>query len=163
MSLDGRIADAAGSVDWLSRFNDPEEDFGYADFYAGVDILVMGRATYDFAAALATWPYAGKKTFVVTSQLLHQLHDEIETIAPDFDALRAHLQQYDTATVWIVGGGQTQRGALDADMFDELQLFVMPVVLGSGPLVFSDGPMTNATLTDHAILPGGVARLTYTF
>lgn len=163
MSIDGRIADGAGGMTWLDRFNDSGTDYGFAEFYAGIDTLVMGRKTYEFADAQPHWPYKDRKTYVVTSRLLDDPAPEIESFAPDFEALRRHLSQDDAATVWIVGGGETQRGALDADMFDELQLFVMPLVLGSGPLVFADGRPTNGTLTDHKILPGGVVRLTYEF
>lgn len=163
MSIDGRIADRDGSMAWLDSFNEAETDYGFAEFYAGIDALVMGRKTYEFAAAQPQWPYRDRKSYVVTSRLLDEPDAEIETFAPDFEALRRHLSQDDSATVWIVGGGATQRGALDADMFDELHLFVMPLVLGSGPLVFADGRPTRGTLTDHKILHGGVARLTYEF
>lgn len=163
MSIDGRIADGDGSMDWLTKFNDAETDYGFAEFFAGIDVIVMGRKTYDFVATQPEWPYPDVITYVVTSRMLAYDHPGIETIAPDFDALRRHLAGEDDVTVWVMGGGQTQRGALDADMFDEMHLFVMPVVLGSGPLAFADGAMTGAALSDHAILPGGVVRLTYTF
>ncbi len=163
MSIDGRIADGTGRVDWLDQFADPQNDYGFSEFFKSVDAIVMGRITYDFVAAQPVWPYPDVITYVVTSKLLPEPGPNIETIAPDFNALRRHLSQGDDLTVWVMGGGETQRGALDADMFDEMQLFVMPVILGSGPLVFGDGAITNATLTGHAALPGGVMWLTYVF
>ena len=165
MSLDARIADAAGSMDWLAPFNDLGNDFGYAEFYAGIDAIVMGRATYQFIAEQPIWPYPGTPCYIVTSRPLTPLNDDVIAVPPDFDALRERLagDEDDTQTVWVMGGGRTQRGALDADMFDELQLFIMPLILGTGPLVFSDGQPTDATLTDHKIWPGGIAQLTYTF
>ena len=48
-------------------------------------------------------------------------------------------------------------------MFDELRLFILPVVLGGGPLVFGDGPETGAALTEHKAWPGGIMELRYTF
>lgn len=162
MSLDARIADAAGGVDWLTPFNDPANDFGYAAFYKTIDVLVMGRATYDFVAAQPEWPYPGRQCYIVTSRPLDDDRDLVEAVPPDFDALRARLVGQNL-TVWIMGGGYTQRGALSAGMFDELRLFIMPVVLGGGPLVFADGPPANTALTDHKIWPGGIVELTYTF
>lgn len=45
-SLDGYIARSNGSVDWLPT-DATGEDFGYADFYQSVDVLAMGRTTYE--------------------------------------------------------------------------------------------------------------------
>ncbi len=47
-SLDGYIARTSGEVDWL--FTD--QDYGYADFLAGVDTILMGRRTYEQACHL---------------------------------------------------------------------------------------------------------------
>lgn len=163
MSLDGRIADGEGRMDWLTKFTVPGNHFGFAEFFDGVDAIVMGRSTYDFVASQDVWPYPDVITYVVTSRILPDDGPGIETIAPDFNALRRHLSGEEEMTVWVMGGGQTQRGALDAGMFDEMQLFVMPVVLGGGPLVFADGAPTDATLVDNETLPGGVVRLTYRF
>ena len=49
-SLDGFIADSTGGVDWLP--SGESNDYGYAEFYAGVEALVMGRRTYDQVAGL---------------------------------------------------------------------------------------------------------------
>jgi len=163
MSIDARIADGTDQVDWLTQFNRPDDDYGYADFYRSIDALIMGRATYDFIAAQPKWPYPGKQSYVITSHDFTPDRSDVEVAPPDFDALRARLLAEDDQQIWIVGGGQTMRGALDAGMFDELRLFVMPIVLGSGPLVFSDGPPANAILKTHKVWPGGIVELRYTF
>lgn len=47
-SLDGYIADKDGGLDWLHSVPNPDHsDFGWADFMAGIDALVMGRTTFD--------------------------------------------------------------------------------------------------------------------
>ncbi|WP_370295076.1 hypothetical protein [Pseudomonas benzenivorans] len=47
-SLDGFIARTDGALDWLPAEGAEEggEDYGYAAFMDSVDILVMGRCTY---------------------------------------------------------------------------------------------------------------------
>lgn len=46
MSLDGFIAREDGRVDWLGPFE--EEEHGYQAFFDSVDVLVVGRNTYEF-------------------------------------------------------------------------------------------------------------------
>jgi dihydrofolate reductase len=48
-SLDGFIARANGDLDWLATGEsvDSSEDYGYQEFWKTVDILVMGRHTYE--------------------------------------------------------------------------------------------------------------------
>ena len=46
ISLDGFLAREDFGLDWLSMVEtDPPEDTGYADFWASVDVMVMGRHT----------------------------------------------------------------------------------------------------------------------
>ena len=41
-SLDGYIATADGSVEWLDAYQSDEEDYGYHRFYDSVDTLLVG-------------------------------------------------------------------------------------------------------------------------
>jgi dihydrofolate reductase len=164
MSLDGRIADRDHGLGWLEAFaGDGSEDFGYADFYAGIDALVMGRTTHDIVAGQADWPYAGKPCFVVTRRPLESGHTGTVAVPPDFPALKARIAAEGHGAVWIVGGGATQRAALDAGMLDSLRLFVMPVVLGGGPPVFGEGVPSPAALTGCRTWPQGIVELEYAF
>ncbi len=47
-SLDGFIADESGGVEWLDQVDIDANESTYDQFYAGIDGLMMGRATYDF-------------------------------------------------------------------------------------------------------------------
>ena len=46
-SLDGFIAGENGELDWLDTVTTAGEDYGYAQFIANIDVLVMGRNTYE--------------------------------------------------------------------------------------------------------------------
>lgn len=56
-SLDGFIARADGSVDWLEH-ESGDEDYGYRAFIETVDTLVMGRNTFEKVRSFdGDWPY----------------------------------------------------------------------------------------------------------
>jgi dihydrofolate reductase len=62
-SLDGYIARKDGSIDWLCT----DGDYGFAQFYASIDTILMGRRTYEKALDLAGgYPHKDKKSFVFT-------------------------------------------------------------------------------------------------
>lgn len=46
----------------------PGEDCGYAEFMSTVDVLIMGRNTYEQVAGFEAWPYEGKRVVVLTSK-----------------------------------------------------------------------------------------------
>lgn len=48
-SPDGFIAGPSDALDWL--FDEGPEDYGYADFFAAVGALVMGRRAHDVIRA----------------------------------------------------------------------------------------------------------------
>lgn len=54
-----------------------KEDYGYAAFLATVEVVVMGRRTWDFMVGTGTWHYPGKESWVLTHQSrLQPLADE---------------------------------------------------------------------------------------
>jgi dihydrofolate reductase len=59
-SIDGFIARPDGSIDWLNEANagvPSGEDFGYKEFMKSVDVLVMGRNTFEQVLTFDAWPY----------------------------------------------------------------------------------------------------------
>lgn len=162
MSLDGRIADGDGELDWLMELGMPEDlKAGYDSFYAGIDALVMGRATYDWVHANHEWTYAGKTSYVVTNRPFEPDRDDIVCVGTDYSALAERMRQDRHETVWILGGGVVQRAALEAGMFDKIRVFVVPFIVGSGPLVFADGPLHRIKLTGSRTWSQGVVELEY--
>lgn len=159
MALDGRIADADGGIGWLDDFGVEGSDNGYEAFYASVDALVMGRATLD-AIAGHDWPYAGKPAFVLTGRPLPAPRDDLTAVA-DIADLQARVAAGGYRRVWVVGGGETLRAALDAGLLNRLQVFVLPVVLGGGPLLISDGARVDLRVEGHRAHPGGIVELSY--
>jgi dihydrofolate reductase len=69
-SLDGFIARANGDIDWLpgGGSEDGGEDYGFKAFMDTVDVLVMGRKTYEKVLTFAEWPYGSKPVVVLSSK-----------------------------------------------------------------------------------------------
>ena len=63
-SLDGLIATPDGGIDWLKPFEGGAEDYGYGEFYASIEAVLLGRATYETALRFPEWPYPGKPYWV---------------------------------------------------------------------------------------------------
>lgn len=159
-SLDGFIAAADGSVGWLEAFQ--ATDYGYADFFAGIGTLVMGRATYDQVLGFGPWPYAGKPCLVLSRRGIAHPPPGVEAWTSDLEALAAHLVALERR-VWVVGGGRLIAGLLAHGAITELDLFIMPVLLGRGIPLFAGGhpPAQKLQLRETRNWPNGVVRLRY--
>ncbi|MCD7060965.1 dihydrofolate reductase family protein [Pelagibacterium xiamenense] len=164
-SLDGRIATAADGLDWLFKYDDM--DLGvhdYRTFLAGIKTLVMGRATYDFIARQPSpWPYEGKRVIVVTSRPIEAPMGEL-TIRSDVDALIAELRALDDGDVWMLGGGKLQTAFLERGALDEIEIYVIPEIIGDGPLLFpASSVRASPTLIAANAIDRGCVRLHYAF
>ena len=159
-SLDGYIADADGGVGWLPQGE--SDDYGYTEFYAGVDALVMGRRTYDQVLDFGTWPYAGKPTYVFTSSAPDDNPYGVDfvRISPT-EFVQSVATRY-SGTVWLVGGGNLAEQFRRAGLIDEYLVFVIPVILGRGvPLFGGDAPHTALDLIETQSYADGLVMLNY--
>jgi dihydrofolate reductase len=164
-SLDGYIADREGSLDWLFRYEDM--DFGEHDyrlFAQSIRTVVMGRGTYDFIAAdPAPWAYAGKRVIVVTSSPIDAPRGELETRG-ELEPLIAELRALDDGDVWMLGGGALQSAFLARGALDDIEIYVMPEILGGGtPLFPVMGLRLSPKLDEAKPLDRGCVLLRYSF
>ncbi|OKP82950.1 dihydrofolate reductase family protein [Paenibacillus sp. P32E] len=148
MSLDGYIARLDGSVDWLYDVQGDGGDNGYGDFYKGVGVVVMGRLTYDEVLKISDeFPYAGKPCYVLTRR--EQAPDKYVHFTDEaLDSLIPRLQTMSDGDVWLVGGGQLVQAFLEHELIDEVQLTLIPKLLGEGIPLFPAGTVPgNLKLT----------------
>jgi len=162
MSLDGFIADVDGSVAWLDAFNEALAadggDGSYGEFIAPIDALIMGRTTYQQVLEWG-WPYEERAGYVLTRQA--NLQGDHIAAAGDIKTLCIAIENAGHKNVWVMGGGETQRAALDAGMFHTVSLFVMPTLLGRGLPCFAPGAQHKLTLTSATQMAGGIMKLDY--
>lgn len=163
-SLDGFVVDVEGSLDWLFKYNDMDlGEHDYRHFIKGIRTVVMGRGTYDWIAAEQDWAYGEQRAFVVTSRPIESPIGTLETRS-DVDALIAELRALDDGNVWMVGGGQLQMAFMERGALDELEIYVIPEIIGGGlPLFPATGLRASPELISAKALDIGCVRLHYRF
>ncbi|ERN40860.1 dihydrofolate reductase [Rubidibacter lacunae KORDI 51-2] len=136
MSLDGFIADADESVDWLEQVSIDPEASDYDSFFAGVDGLLMGRKTFDFVYNYGQWPYGDKPTWVCSNREVPSIKGcNLQSQHGPLAAMQ-QAKQKGISTLWVVGGGQLASVLLETGQLTHLSISVMPILLGGGtPLV----------------------------
>lgn len=140
-SLDGFIARRDGSIDWLERANQlviPGEDCGYHSFIETVDILVMGRNTYEQVLTFSEWPYPEKKLIVLSSKGAHVPQLLTNKVSVTSESPQKLLERLSNSTIKhiYVDGGQTIQSFLNAGLIDEITITTIPILLGSGKPLF---------------------------
>lgn len=148
-SLGGFIADSSGGVDWLPEGE--SDDYGYGEFYNGVDAVVMGRRTYEQARSFGDWPYPGKPAYVFTQSPRCDGPPEVRFVGGSaVDSYRG-IAEGGYGTVWLVGGANLADQFRQAGLIDEYQVFVIPIVLGRGVPLFG-GPGSPTRLELESVL-----------
>lgn len=92
-SLDGYIADKNGGLDWLNDIPNPDKsDFGFAEFMSKIDVIVMGRNTFETVQSFGMWPYT-KPVYVISSTLT-KLPEEYSGKAEVLNLKPPHIIDY---------------------------------------------------------------------
>jgi dihydrofolate reductase len=159
-SLDGFIARPDGTFDFLSIVEQPNEDYGFAEFFASVDALVIGRHTYETALGFPEWPYAGKRCFVLTHRETPSVHGE-QFFAGAASGLVEQLALGGAQRLYV-DGGQVIREFLTADLIDDMTLSIVPILIGSGISLFgAEVPQRRLKLASSRSFPSGLVQLHY--
>src|SRR5437762_10558415 len=130
-SLDGYIATADGSVDWLSRFHSAGEDHGAAELEASVDALLLGSHTYEFALKLGQWPSPDKLSWVFTGRDLQVLHPSITLTAQTPREVIDLLASRGLHRARLMGGGKLPASFHAEQFISRYVIAVFPSLLGS--------------------------------
>ncbi|MGO4570328.1 dihydrofolate reductase family protein [Microvirga sp. 2TAF3] len=164
-SLDGLIVREDDNLDWLFKYNDMDlGEHDYRIFLSRIRTVVMGRGTYDFIARdPSPWAYADQRVIVVSSRPIDEPKGPLE-VCGDIDALVRELRGLDDGDVWMMGGGQLQMAFLERGALDEIEIYVIPEMLGGGrPLFPLTGFRESPTLVSAKAIDKGCVRLHYRF
>lgn len=160
-SVDGYIARPSGDLSWLPV--PAAEDRDYRDFYSSIHTLLMGRKTYEKALATnSDFPYFDKETFVFAHDGLSELPPTVRRVSEDAVNFVKSLKSKEGGGIWLVGGAHLIRSLLDAKLVDEMHLFLIPTLLGSGIPLFLEAQHEHLLrLNEIKSHKAGIAELRY--
>ncbi len=151
-SLDGFIAREDGDVSWLDELNIGSNESELAEFFRGIDGLVMGRKTYDFVYNYGSWPYEDKPSWVCTHSSLERLAGANLHVAEDIDAVMSEAASMGMKHLWLVGGGRLASSFLAKGLITHLSISEMPIKLGSGIPLFSAHNLDDIACEERTII-----------
>jgi dihydrofolate reductase len=158
-SLDGFIAGPNGEIDWII----PDPTFDFASLYAGVDTVLLGRRTYEMTLqpGAPPWP-AGWRIYVFSKTLDAAQHAKVTVVSGNIGSTVTGLRSEPGRDIWLFGGGSLFASLLSAQVVDQVEVAIMPVLLGGGtPLVSAVTPRSRLTLTRSNTSPSGIVNLEY--
>jgi dihydrofolate reductase len=172
-SADGYVEDAAGTIEWaapgdelLSFVNDLERPVG---------TYLYGRRMYQTMASWETahtvpgqptlvreftgiWQAADKIVFSATLQSVSTARTRIER---NFDPGVVRQLKSAAEHDMTVGGADLAGQAIKAGLVDQLQLFLLPVVVGGGKRALPHGARSELELEDTRRFADGAVYLRY--
>lgn len=166
-SADGFIARPDGNVDWLHEH--ARGEYGTKAFYRTMDTILWGRKTYDWL--IAYYRKQGKTPKLFDTKVKNYVFSRrppkrvlpgavfvTGRVRPFAQRLRAEPGKH----IWMMGGAGLIASFLDAGEIDELDVHVIPVLIGKGiPLVAPRHREIPLRLLACRKFPDGVVRLRY--
>jgi len=162
VSVDGFLARPNHVLDFLDT--GAQVPHGFAEFYASVDVVVIGRKTFEVVLTFEKWFYGKKPVVVLSSRpidfatvkdgVVSQMSGEPAEIVARLKA-RAFKHAY-------IDGGFTIQRFLAAGVIDRLVITRVPVLIGEGIPLF--GPLPHDIALRHVgtrTYDGGLVQSEY--
>lgn len=165
MSLDGFVARADHSLDWLEKQQTEGEDHGFAAFMESVDAIVMGSGSLRTVLGFGVWPY--EKPVIVLSRSMvradipEHLRTKVELSQLGPVDLMDHLDGRGMSRIYVDGGAVIQ-SFLAAGLIADMRVTVVPILIGAGVRMF--GELTgdiDLALDGVDRFPSGLVTLRY--
>jgi dihydrofolate reductase len=174
VSVDGMVAGRNDETDT----SDAVPDFAASDRHNtvlldSVDEVLLGRRTYE--EFVQFWPTADGEALAPLINALPKTvasttlgaapwgeHPPARIVADAVEHIRSRRTAGATGTTIVWGSIAVMRALLRAELVDDLELFVAPVLLGAGTLLLDPAsPTVRLTLQESETWPGGSLRARY--
>lgn len=143
VSLDGFMADVHGGVDWMNGFPSAPEDEDVVRSVVQELGAVVGGANKSQTIEDGEVPYGGMRN-VPVYLMTHSAHEPIEKdgvtytfIVDDITHAVESAKQAAGDKLVSLLGGSISRQCLELGLVDEIQLHVVPILLGEGISLFA--------------------------
>jgi dihydrofolate reductase len=137
--VDGFLARPDDGLDFLDAGG--QEPHGFEEFYGSVDVVVLGRRTFEVVLTFGKWSYGRKPVVVLSSRPLDFSSIEggvVEQMSGEPGQIVKKLKARGFQHAYIDGGITIQR-FLAAGLIDRLVITRVPVLIGEGIPLF--GPV----------------------
>jgi dihydrofolate reductase len=155
-TLDNFIEGPNGEYDWC--FTD--QDYGMADFLAGIDAIFYGRKSYEMMKGVEGGNmFSNKKEYVFsTTGVVPEPGVQVVKSAEEARKLKEEKGK----DIWLFGGASLSSSLLNAGLIDEMWLAVHPILLGRGKTLFTGLPgRTKLRLLESKAFDTGLVSLRY--
>ena len=167
VSLDGFIARPNGDLDCvLGEGGGDSAEYGYNEFIAGIDAIVMGRKTFDKVLTFDKWYYGNKRVLVLSHHPLDLSVAQgrggvVEQMAGAPAEIVSKLAASGASRLYV-DGGITIQEFLRAGLIHRLIISRLPVLIGEGIPLF--GSLPHDCRLSHVATrtyPGGMVQSEY--
>ena len=159
MSLDGFIAGPDDEFDWIVM----DSAIDFATFFDRFDVVVMGRRSYEIVQGQeqGTQQLPGARPWVFSRTLRPGDHPDVE-ISDDPVGVVSELRRQEGKEIWLFGGGRLFRTLAEAGLVDDVEVAVVPVLLGGGvPMLSAPAGPVSLALEGTETFPSGIVSLRY--
>ncbi|WP_277632482.1 dihydrofolate reductase family protein [Avrilella dinanensis] len=163
-SLDGYIAKPNNDLSFLKLVEKEGEDYGYTDFTATIDTLIVGRKTYDYVLKEigASHYDNGERNVYVITRTERPSVGKTTFYTGNLTELLRQLKSENGKNIYCDGGAEIINELLKNDLIDEFIISVVPVLLGNGTRLFKDGrPEQELELVNTKTFDTGLTQLHY--
>ena len=163
-SLDGYIAKPNDDLSFLKIVEKEGEDYGYAEFTATIDTIILGRRTYDWVLReIGPTHYDnGDRNVYVITRTERPAVGKTTFYTGDLTELVQELKKGRGKNIYCDGGAEIVNELLKNDLIDEFIISVIPILVGNGTRLFKDGrPELQLELLNAKTFDTGLMQLHY--
>jgi len=173
VSLDGYIEDAHGNFNWTAP---SDQVFAFiTDLVRPIGTYLYGRRIYETMAVWETDPALAAQSELTTefadvwkaadkivySTAMRDVATTRTQLERDFDPEAIRSLKSSAATDLTIAGASLAAHAFEADLVDECQLLVYPVIVGAGKPALPRDMRIDLELLDERRFSNGVVYLRY--